>query len=327
MQTINSQRRVLVCGGAAALAAWAGPLRATEGYPNKPVRLVVANPPGGLTDTVSRALAPRLQEALGQPIVIDNKPGGNGGVAAATLTQSPPDGYSFLVADGSVVSVNPLVSRNLAYDPKTLVPVSLVARAPLFLAVSARTPAQTLDELVALVRSRPGQLNYGSSGNGSTHHLTMEALKAEYGLAITHIPYRGSAASVPALLGGEVDMVFSAYPSLAGFAKSGQVRLLATNAAQRSTLAPDVPAIAEKKPGFDYAPQVVLMAAPGTPAEAVQRLGREIGKIAQRKDVVEALTAAGVELVGGSAAQLATTLAAEVERMARTAVHANLKAE
>jgi tripartite-type tricarboxylate transporter receptor subunit TctC len=310
---------VLLGAGAAALA---------QAYPTKPIRLVVANPPGGLTDTVSRMLAPRLQEGLGQPIVIDNKPGANGGVAAATVVSSPADGYSFLVADGSLLTVNPLTTKKLAYDPKKdFVPVSMVARAPLFLAVHPSVGVNTLDELIAAAKARPGKLNYGSSGIGSTHHLTMEAMKAGFGIFMTHIPFRGSSASVPALLGGQVDMVFSAYPSLAGFVKTGQVKLIAVNAAQRSPLAPEVPAIGERLPGFDYAPVVVLLALHGTPPEAVQRVSSEITKIARRQDAIDLMRPAGIDLVGGSPAQLAKALDEEAARMVKTAKQANLQPE
>jgi tripartite-type tricarboxylate transporter receptor subunit TctC len=145
-----------------------------QSYPSRAVKLVAANPPGGLTDTVSRMLAPRLQEALGQAIVVDNKPGANGGVAAASLASPLPDGYAFVVADGSMLTVNPLISSKLSYDPvKDFVPVSLIGQAPLFLVVNPRLKVNTLDELIALAKSKPGALNYGSSGIGSTHHLTM----------------------------------------------------------------------------------------------------------------------------------------------------------
>ncbi|UUX95452.1 tripartite tricarboxylate transporter substrate binding protein [Aquabacterium sp. J223] len=322
------RRRALAAAAVLAAAALPAAALAQAGGTARPIRLVVVNPPGGLTDTVARLLAPRLQEALGTTIVIDNKPGANGGVGAASLAASPADGTSFLLADGSLLSVNPLTSRKLAYDPKKdLVPVSLVARAPLFLAVNANVKAQTLEELVALAKAQPGRLNYGSSGIGSTHHLTMEALKAEYGLFITHIPFRGSAASVPALLGGQVDMVFSAYPSLAGFVRSGQVRLLATNASHRSPLAPQVPAIAEKRPGFDFAPIVILMAQHGTPPEAMQRMSEAIARIARRPDAGEQAQGAGIEMVGGGPAELAQALDAEIARMQRVAQRADLKSE
>jgi tripartite-type tricarboxylate transporter receptor subunit TctC len=157
---------------------------AAQPYPSKPIRLIVANPPGGLTDTLSRILAPRLQEALGQPVSVENKPGANGAVAAAALAASPPDGHAFLVVDGSMLTVNPLMTRDLAYDPKKdFTAVSLIARAPLFLAVKPELKVETLDQLVAAAKS--GSLKYGSSGVGSTHHLTMEAMAAALGMKVT----------------------------------------------------------------------------------------------------------------------------------------------
>lgn len=315
---------------ALATAAWAlAPgVAMAQGYPSKPIRLVVANPPGGLTDTVARMLAPRLQEALGQTIVIDNKPGANGGIAAATLMSAPADGYAFVIADGSMLTVNPLISKKLAYDPKhDFTAVSLIGTAPLFLAVHPGVPAANFDELMALARKQPGKLNYGSSGIGSTHHLTMEAIKASTGVFITHIPFRGSAASVPAMLSGEVQMVFSAYPSLAGFVKTGQVRLIAVNSQRRSPLAPNVAAVSERISGFDYAPNVILMARTGTPPEAVQRLSAEIARIAKRQDAIDLMQAAGIELVGAGPDVLATALAQEAERMLQVAKFAKLQAE
>ncbi|HWH81643.1 MAG TPA: tripartite tricarboxylate transporter substrate binding protein [Burkholderiaceae bacterium] len=317
---------VLIAGGQA-LAVGVCDAQA-QGYPTKPIRLVVANPPGGLTDTVSRMLSARLQEAFGQPVLVDNKPGANGSVAASTLLASPADGYTFLVADGSLVSVNPLTTKKLAYDPvKDFVAVALVARAPLFLAVSPALNVGTLEQLVAVAKASPGKLTYGSSGIGSTHHLTMEALKAALGLDIVHVPYKGSSASVPALVGQQVDMVFSAYPSIAGFVKSGQVRLVAVNSAQRSPLAPEVPTVAETIKGFDYAPIVILLALHGTPPEAIKRMSDEVAKIAKHPDAVELMRPVGVDLVGGSAAQLARALDEERARMAKTGRLANLQPE
>jgi tripartite-type tricarboxylate transporter receptor subunit TctC len=321
-------RRSALAAAAGALGLAATGARAQAAYPNKPIRFIAANPPGGLTDSVSRVLSPRLQSALGQPIVVDNKPGANGGVAASALAQLPADGYSFVVADGSMLTVNPLVSAKLSYDPaRDFLPVSLIGQAPLFLVVNPKLGVNTLDELVALARSRPGKLNYGSSGLGSTHHLTMEALKGHLGLFITHIPFRGSAASVPAVLSGEVDMVFSAYPSIAGFIRSGQVKPIAVNSARRWAQEPNVPAIAEKIPGFDYAPTLILLARAGTPADTIQRVSTEIGRLAQQQDAVEAMRNLGVQLIGGPPAALAAALQREGEQMKATAQRANLKAE
>jgi tripartite-type tricarboxylate transporter receptor subunit TctC len=306
------------------------------------VRLIAVNPPGGLTDTVSRILQPRLSALLGQTVVVDNKPGANGSVAASSLMGSAPDGYSYLVADGSMVTVNPLLSK-ITYDPvKDFVPVSLIGQAPLFLVVNSKVPVNSLDDLIKLAKSKPGQLNYGSSelakskpgqlnygssGLGSTHHLTMEALKAAYGLFITHIPFRGSAASVPALLAGEVDMVFAAYPSIAGMVKAGQVRPIAVNSAKRWPQEPQVQAIAEKIPGFDFAPNIILMARAGTSSEAIQRMSADIAQIAKQPDALEAARNQGVQLIGGSPAALASALQQETKQVREVAKRANLKSD
>ncbi|HEX2543867.1 MAG TPA: tripartite tricarboxylate transporter substrate binding protein [Ramlibacter sp.] len=320
-----SRRELLAAAAAAALPL--GAARA-QSFPNKPVRLIAVNPPGGLTDTVSRIFSPRLQALLGQTVLVENKPGANGGVGASTLASLPADGHSFLVADGSMLTVNPLLSQKLAYDPvKDFAPVALMGQAPLFLVVNPKLGVNTLDELVQLAKSKPGRLNYGSSGLGSTHHLTMEALKASLGLFITHIPFRGSAASVPAMLAGEVEMVFAAYPSIAGFLKSGQAKAIAVNSARRWPQEPNVPAIAEKIPGFDYAPNVIVLARAGTPAEAIQRVSNDIATVAKQPDAVEAARAQGVQLIGGGPAQLSAALQKETVQMRETAKRASLKAE
>ena len=163
-------------------------------------------------------------------------------------------------------SINPLIYSKLTYDPKKdFVPVALVARAPLFLALHPKVPANDFKGFLDYVKANPGKVNYGSSGIGSTHHLTVEAMKASLGLDMVHVPFKGTGQSVPALVGGQVEMLFSAYPSLVGFVKDGRVKLIATNAAQRSSLAPDLPAISELVPGFDFAPIVGVLAPAGTP--------------------------------------------------------------
>ena len=326
---IRSVKRRQVSLAFAAAAALALPgLAAAQAFASRPVKLIVPYAAGGLPDTVARIVGQRLQESLGQPVVIENRPGGNGGVAATALAAAAPDGHTLLVTDGSMLTINPLLSTRLGYDPdKDFAPVSLIAQSPLFLAVHPNVPAKTLDEFVALAKTKPGALNYGSSGIGSSHHLTAEAMKAGYGIFVTHIPYRGSANSVPALIGGQVDMVFAAYPSLAGFVKSGQARILATNAATRSPLAPDVPAIAERLPGFDFAVLIAMLAPRAAPADAVQRLSGEIAKIVRRPDVIEQLRVAGIDAIGGTPAELDAALKAESRRVTAAARRANLRAE
>lgn len=315
----------LIAAGVGALPGWVG---AQAAYPNKTIRFVVPNPAGGLPDTVARIFAQRLAERLGQPVVVDNKPGANGVVAAQTLASSPADGYTFLVADGSMFSINPAIYKNLSYDYKRdFVPVSLAARAPLYLAAHPSVPAGTLQEFIALARSKPGTLNYGSSGVGSTHHLTMEAMKAALGIDLKHIPFKGTGQSVPALIGGQVDVAFSALPSLSGFVKSGQVKLLGNNAAQRSAQAPNVPAIAEVIPGFDFSPIIGVLAAKGTPASAIDRISSEMAYIAKMPELIQVLNNAGIESVGAGPAEYALAIQGENERFGKAITAAGIKSE
>jgi tripartite-type tricarboxylate transporter receptor subunit TctC len=321
------ERRAVLALGAAALACLASPARA-QAYPSRPIKFIAPNPPGGLTDSVSRLLAPRLQAALGQPIVVENKPGANGGVAAAGLASSPADGHTFLMFDGSIITVNPLLSAQLAYNPaKDFAHVSLIGQAPLFLAVNPKLQVNSFDELIELIKRKPGVLNYGSSGLGSTHHLTMEAIKGALGLSVAHIPFKGSTLSMQAVLAGDVDMAFAAYPSIAGLVKSGQLKALAVNSAKRWPLEPNVPAIAERVPGFDLAPKLILLAKAGTPPEAVNRMSAEIARIAQQPDAIEALRGLGVALVGGSPAALTEALQQEAPQMVNAIRRAGLKPE
>lgn len=295
-------------------------------YPNRAIKLVVPYSAGGLPDTVARIFAQRLQDRLGQSVVVDNKPGANGVVAASTLASSPADGYTFLVTDGSMFSINPAIYKNLSYDYKRdFVPVSLAARAPLYLAVHPKTGVNTLQEFVALARAKPGTLNYGSSGIGSSHHLTMEAMKAALGIDVTHVPFKGSSQSVPALIGGQVDVAFSALPSLSGFVKGGKVKLLATNGAKRSIHEPDVPAIAEMVPGFDFAVVVGMLAAAGTPQAAIDRMAAEMEKVAKMPDTIQVLSNAGVDAVGEGPAEYGKTILDENERLAKAIKAAGIK--
>lgn len=327
------QRRHLLAS--AALAAFAVSTlavpvlsQAQGAYPTKPIKFVVPYSPGGLPDTVARIFAQRLGDKLGQSVVVDNKPGANGVVAAQTIASAPKDGYTFLVTDGSMFSINPAIYKNLGYDyKKDFMPVSLAARAPLYLAVNPKLPVNTLQEFIALAKAKPGTINYGSSGIGSTHHLTMEAMKTSLGLDLTHVPFKGTGQSVPALIGGQVDVLFSALPSLAGFVKGGQVKLLANNAAQRSSQAPTVPAIAEIIPGFDFAPIVGVFAATGTPASAIERIAAEMALIAKMPEVIQTLNNAGIEPIGSGPADYNKAVLDENDRLAKAIAAAGIKTE
>jgi len=311
------------------VASMALPMMAqAQAYPNRAIKLVVPYSAGGLPDTVARIFAQRLQDRLGQSVVVDNKPGANGVVAASVIAASPADGYTFLVTDGSMFSINPAIYKNLSYEYKRdFVPVSLAARAPLYLAVHPKTGVNSLQEFVALAKAKPGTLNYGSSGIGSSHHLTMEAMKAALGIDVTHVPFKGSSQSVPALIGGQVDVAFSALPSLSGFVKGGKVKLLATNGAKRSVHEPDVPAIAELVPGFDFAVIVGVLAAAGTPQAAIDRMAAEMEAVARTPDTIQVLANAGVESVGGKPADYGKAILDENERLAKAIKTAGIKQE
>jgi tripartite-type tricarboxylate transporter receptor subunit TctC len=284
-------------------------------YPNQSIKFLVQAAAGGLPDTVARIVARRLQEQLGQSVVVENRPGANGGVAAATLTTAPADGYTFMVTDGSVVSINPVIYSKLPYNPEDLVPVALLARAPLFLAAHPQVPVRTMPEFIAYAKANPGKLNYGSSGVGSTHHLSMEAIKAALKLQMTHVPFKGTGESVPALLGGHVDVAFSAYPSLSGAIETRRVTLLANNAAQRSSQAPDIPPVADYVPGFDFAPIIGLLARSGTPQAIIRQIAAEAVALVKEPDMVRQFAVAGIEPVGVGPEEYGRALKDEVKRV------------
>lgn len=312
---------------ALALTPWIA--TAQTAYPAKQVKFIVPYAPGGLPDTVARAVAHRLTARLGHEVVVDNKPGGNGVVAYQALMQSTPsDGHSFIVSDGSMLSITPLVNKSAPYQVgKDILPVSLIARSPLYVVAHPKTGVNNFAEFVALVKSKPDEFTYGSSGIGSTHHLTMEALKAALDLKIRHIPYRGSGQSTPALVGGQVDFSVAALPSMLGFVKTNQVRLLASNAPNRSPQAPEVPAIAETVPGFDFSVVIGVMAAAATPQPAIDRIAREIAEVVKDPELVKTFETAVIEPVGAGPAEYGRVIASENERMARAAKVADLKAE
>lgn len=322
------QRRIIA---SAALALCLTPLAslAQQAYPSKPVKFIVPYAPGGLPDTVARVVAKQLGERLGQSVVVDNRPGGNGVVAYQTLLQSTPgDGHAFIVSDGSMLSITPQVNKSATYQiGKDILPVSLIARSPLFVVAHPKNGVNTFTEFVSLVKSKPDQFTYGSSGIGSTHHLTMEALKVALNLDVRHVPYRGSGQSTPALVGGQVDFSIAALPSVLGFIKSNQVKVLASNAPARSPQAPDVPAIAETVPGFDFSVVVGVLAAAGTPQAAIDRISKEIAEVVKAPEVAKTFDTAVIEAVGAGPSEYGRVIARENDLMLKAGKAANLKSE
>ena len=300
-------------------------LASAQQYPTQPIRIIVPNPAGGLPDTLSRIVGKRLQERIGQPVVIENRPGANAGIGTAALTASAPDGYTFIMTDGAVLSISPLIYQKLPYNPKEMMPVSFVATAPIWLAAHEKVPVKTLAEFVAYAKANPGKSNYGSSGVGSFHHLSMEAVQSSLDVRLTHVPFKGSADSVTALLGGHIDYVFSSYASLSAGVESNRIRLIASNGGQRAKLTPNLPTIAESIPGYNFAVNQGLFARAGTPREIVQRIASEIAVIVKEPEVIAAMDKIGAEPASGGTEDLARAMKDEQERVAKAVAAAGIK--
>lgn len=294
-------------------------------YPNAQIRIVVPNPPGGLPDVLSRIVADRLKDRLGQPIIIENKPGANAGIGAAAVTASKPDGYTLLMSDSAVVNISHLLNAQLPFNPKDLVPLVLVARAPIFLGANTSLPVKTFREMIDHVKANPGKINYGSIGVGSFHHLSMEAVQAGLGLKLNHIPYKGSGESVTALRAGHISLVFASFAGLSPAIKADQARLLAVNSLKRSAQAPDIPAISEWIPGFDLPVTQSLYARTGTPAAIGERIAKEMAEVVKEPAIIERFKAMGIEAAVAGPAETQKVIAAEGEHIRKIVAAAGLK--
>jgi tripartite-type tricarboxylate transporter receptor subunit TctC len=272
-------------------------LASAQAFPSRPIRIIVPYAAGGQPDIVARVVSKQMSVALGQPVTVDNVTGGSGVTAITQLIGQRPDGYTLIALDAGHWAIYPAGrGPSTPYDPvKSFTPVSLVTTSSLFLAVHESVPAKNMAELLSLVKQQPGKLNYGSSGIGSLHHLTIEALKQSMGLDIMHVPYRGTGQSVPALVGGQVQLVVASLSVLSQFEKAGKVRILAANTAARSALAPDVPAISETAPGLDFPGQVGFLAPAGLPKDIADKLLAAVDEAMKSPDVLAGLKATGVE--------------------------------
>ncbi|MGQ0653288.1 MAG: Bug family tripartite tricarboxylate transporter substrate binding protein, partial [Betaproteobacteria bacterium] len=286
----------------AAALALAASAAIAQGYPSRPVKIVVPYSPGGLPDTMSRIVAAKLADATGQQFVIENRGSAGGITGTSEVVKAPADGYTLLVADVGQIAINPHLFSKLPYDPmKDLAPVSLIGTSALYLVAHPSVRASSFRELVALAKAEPGKLNYGSSGTGSIHHLATEALKSGLGLDLVHVPYKGTGQSVPALLGGQVALLYSALPSIAGHVKDGRVKILAISTAQRSPQTPEVPTVAESGiPGYEFVAEIGLLAPAGTPRDVITRLAGEVARAVKLPDVVQRFTQLGIESVGST---------------------------
>ena len=314
----------------AAVALPAGEAAAQAGWPSRPIRFVVPLPPGGSPDYLSRLLAERLQPALGQPLVVENKPGAGGNIAREFVARQPADGYTILMSESSHVMAAGIGAR-LPYDPiKDFHPISLVATIPFGLTVNAGMPVHSLKEFIAYAKASPRPLTYGTAGIGAPHHFAVELLRSMTGINVVHVPYKGSAGIIPALLSGEIDFTIAAVNSLLPHFKSGKLRPIAMAGSSRTAILPDVPTIAEAGPLPSYAVDVWLgvMAPAGTPRPIIDRLNGEINRVVRDPQIVkERLNTVGLEAVGTTPEQLLEVMQADLAKYTKLAREAQIKPE
>ena len=297
-----------------------------QSYPAKPVRLVVGLAPGGATDIMARTLAPALGDELGQPVVVDNRPGAAGSIGAAAVAKAPPDGYTLFLASSSFTS-NAVLQQNGSFDPlQDFEPITNIASAPFLLVVRNSLPVTSVRELIAYAKSNPGKLNYASSGIGSTAHLSGEFLKRAAGIEMTHIVYRGAGPALADVLGGQVDMMFASIVSSLHHAKSGKLRALAVTSPKRSSVVPEFPTVAEAGvPGFEMVGYFGLLAPAHTPASIVAVVHSAVQRAVRRRDVVERIAADGAEPDGCTPAELRALLEKDMKSIAAITRGANIQ--
>ncbi len=302
---------------------------AAQSYPTKPIRLMVPFPPGGSTDIVARIVAQKLGSQLGQPLVIENRGGAGGTLGTAVVAKAPADGYLLTVASTSTHVVAPSVYTRLEYDPvKDFAPIGLMAVSPYLLVVNPAVKAKSVKELVDLMRSQPGKLNYASAGIGSTTHLAMEMLKGVSQTFALHIPYNGNGPAGTAVVAGQVEILFGSLPALLPHARSGRVRPIGVGTPKRSPSLPEVPTVAESGyPGFDASLWLAIMAPAGTPAPIVERLNRELVGAVSSKETSAALDKAGAEPLTSTPAELAAMIRDGVAKYAKVIKDAGVKPE
>jgi len=285
-------------------------------YPTKPVRLIVPYAPGGATDIIARAAAIELTKSLGQPVVVDNRPGAGGNLGADMVAKSAPDGYTMVMSANSLHGITPFLYTKLSYDPnKDLAPVIVFASFANVLALHPGVKANSVKELIALIKAQPGKLSYASSGSGSTIHMSGEMFKQLLGLDITHIPYKGSGPAVSDLMGGQVQMMFDNIPSAISHIRSGKLRALATTGPKRAAVLPELPTMIESGvPGFESTAWFGLAMPAGTPKEIIARMNADGQKAARAPEFVKRMNDLGYEIVGGTPEQMAAMIQDEIKR-------------
>ena len=289
------------------------PAALAQTWPSRPIRLIVPFPPGGLIDNMARLVAPRLAQELGQPVVIDNKPGAGGNLGAGEAARAAADGHTLLMASPPL-TINPALYNKLPYDPRSIAPIGLLGRVPNVLVVNPASGLQNVAELTARLKTRPGQFNYASNGNGTSLHLSAELYKSLAGVFVTHIPYRGAAAGLTAVMADEVGFMFDNLPSALGLIQGGKLKALAVTTPQRSSALPQVPTMEEAGVPVLASAWYGIMLPANAPSEVVERLNKEIAKVLNDPDIRTRLQNVGAEVGGGSAAEFSRFVLSEIKR-------------
>lgn len=309
------------------LAALASASVLAQDWPTKPIRLIVSVPPGGLLDTTARIISDRLSARLGQPVVVDNRPGATGNIGTEAVARAAPDGYTLLVGFDGTLAINPHVFSKIPFDTlRDFAPITKIGDAILLLIAHPAVPASNLKELLAYGKAKPGALAYGTSGIGGTPHLAAELLKQRTGLEMTHIPYKGGGQAIADLIGGSVPLLYTAVASAQQHVKSGKVRALAVSSAKRTAALPEVPTFIESGvAGFEVSSWVGLLAPANTPPAIIERLQRETAAVLAMPEVRERFAALGIEPVGNTAGEFAKQIRADHERWGQVVKQSGIK--
>lgn len=321
----NSMVRILATSIGLVAMTW-GSLAPAADYPTRPIRMIVPFSPGGSNDIMGRLIGQKLQESMGQQVLVDNRPGASGIVGTQLAANAQPDGYTMLMMS-LTLTVNPSLYRKLPYDTeKDLVPVTLVASAPLMLVVNPSLPVKSVKDFIAYAKANPGKLNFGSGGRGTTPHLAGEMLKTMAGVQMTHVPYKGGGPALSDLVGGQIQLMLENIPSTLPFVKSGKLHALAVTGKKRSALVPDLPTLDEAGlEGYEIVGWNGLFFPAGTSDAMVQKIHAETVKALAQPDVKERLATLGAEGVGSSPAQFAAFVRAEIAKWARLVKQAGLE--
>jgi tripartite-type tricarboxylate transporter receptor subunit TctC len=320
-------RKTFTAGLALAALAFAG-LAQAQAYPSKPIKIVVPFAVGGIADTFGRAIAAKLSESWGQPVVVENKGGAGGNIGADLVAKSPPDGYTLVMGNIGTHAINQYLMKSMPYDTmRDFVPIAHVLDADNLLVVHPSVPAKNVPELIAYAKSQPGKLSYASGGMGTTSHLAGEMFKSSAGVDLVHVPYKGNSPAITDVLGGQAQMIFATMPTVIQQAKAGKLRPIATLGGERNRTTPEIPAMIESIPGYQVSNWIGLFAPAGTPPEIVARLNAEVQKVMRSPEIEKRLETEGAKFVPTTPQSFAAFQKAEADKWAEAIRKAGIKAE